>query len=139
MVLTPPGYPSWDRPGPYSHFSLDPKLTPQEYKTKLSKILKRFENIQIEVTPNKWGYSGVIPGTSEQQDYEFIVEFWNYQGRLIIEFRGLSGERFTLLAIRRKISELIHKLEDKSNSKFQLVHLDPGFNPLLAPPSFGKL
>ena len=139
MDQTPPGYPSWDRSGLYSHFSLDPQLTPQEYKTKLSKILKRFENIQIEVTPNKWGYSGVIPGNSDQQDYEFIVEFWNYQGRLIIEFRGLSGDRFTLLAIRKKITELIHKLEDESTSIIQLVNLDSGFNPLLAPPSFCKL
>lgn len=139
MDRTPPRYPSCFRPGPYSHFSLDPQLTPQEYKTKLSKILERFENNQITVSPNKWGYSGVIPGISGQQDYEFVVEFWNYQGRLIMEFRGLSGDRFTLSAIRRKISELIHKLEDKSTPKFQLVNLDSGFNPLLAPPSFGKL
>ena len=139
MVLTPPRYPSCDRPGPYSHFSQDSQLTPQEYLTKLLNILERFENIQIEVTPNKWGYSGVIPGTSDQQDYEFIVEFWNYQGRLIIEFRGLSGERFTLLAMRRKIIELIHKFGDDSTSIIKLVNLDSGFNPLLAPPSFGKL
>ncbi len=139
MDLTPPGYPSWERPALYSHFSLEPQLTPQEYKTKLSKILKRFDNIQISLTPNKWGYSGVIPGISGQQDYEFVVEFRNYQGRLIIEFRGLSGDRFTLLAIRRKITELIHKLEDESTSKFKLVNLDSGFNPLLAPPSFCKL
>lgn len=139
MVLTPPGYPSCDRPGPYSHFSLDPQLTPQEYKTKLSKILERFENIKFPPTPNEWGYSCVIPGISGQQDYEFIVEFWNYQGRLIMELRGLSGDRFTLSAIRRKITELIYKLEDESTSIIQLVNLDPGFNPLLAPPSFGKL
>lgn len=139
MVLTPPGYPSWDRPGPYSHFSPNSQLTPQENLTKLLKILKRFENIQISLTPNKWGYSGVIPGISGQQDYEFLVEFWSYQGKLIIEFRGLSGDRFTLLAIRRKITELIPKLEDESKSIIQLVHLDSGFNPPLAPPSFGKL
>lgn len=139
MDRTPPSYPSCDRPGPYSHFSLDPQLTPQEYKTKLSKILEKFENNQITVSPNEWEYSCVIPGISGQQDYDFIVEFWNYQGKLIIEFRGLSGERFTLSAIRRKISELIHKLEDKSTPKFQLVNLDSGFNPFLALPSFDKL
>lgn len=139
MDHTPPGYPSCVRPGLYSHFSLKPQITPHEYKTKLLNILKRFENIQIEVTPNKWGYSCVIPGTSDQQDYEFIVEFWNYQGRLIIEFRGLSGERFILLAMRRKIIELIHKFGDDSTSIIKLSNLDSGFNPLPAPPSLGKL